>query len=952
MFTTCINLFITQQPFVSMKNLFYLIVIMAFLSPFTSTAQEITRCAADEYHAEKMKNPEYAQKFRAIDRLIREKAKYRSPSCSDPIILPVAVHWNGNITNANMTCLMDIIDKQIDILNEDFGGYNTDIDNYCNHSSNCPAEFAPNALGGGTCVQFCIATQNHPASAGLSNGDYAMTFGQYNFPPQEQTEPEAPDWAGYVNFFVSDVSPPGYTNLLGLAPLGGGANPNGNGIFVTSNSFGGDNYSCTSGVAINGSSQYGLGRTATHETGHYFDLPHVFSTSEQNPTPPADCSSDNDDIADTPLQSWANYGVHTVDYNNCESDAHNTCGTQDFFFDFMDYGDDIVLYMFTSTQSDIINATATEGVNSANPYKMAATTCATLPQNYTPTFPNGCPVATPPESAFMINGTAPYEYCPAMNEISFTDMSTNFPTSWAWTFSGAGVSPTSSTDQDPTITVSMSGTLDVTLTASNNGGGADLTPEMMSYSITILPAADCGNCGESFFDTGGVNGNYSNNEDMVWTLCAVNPGDVVSIEFTSIDINTGGGFLDDELLINFGTTTPTDHFNSDFVVSNGSVYLYTGGGNFSSTSSTVVSCESCLTLRFLSDGSGTFAGWEADVSCLSSSTCDDGIQNQEEYFVDCGGDETCEICPTCPTACEGFVFTDAGGINNPTGSDQQEWTICADETDEHVLLNFTTIDMTPLNNGVLRVFEGETVPPGGSPYDYYISGSAIYVPNGSGGITNTNTTMITSEGQCFTFLFHSGSNTSNGWAATVTSDCTLPILLSDFKGEIGDNDIHLSWETASEINSDKFVLQRYDGDGIFTDITTIDACGNCITKHNYNYIDREVKSGINYIYRLKMIDRDGDYKFSQQLSFMLESSTKDWNVFPNPGKGLFTLALTVDHPYTEIKLIDKLGRLVYTKTIDSQNQVLSLDFDNIESGYYQLILIGSETTSKPIVILP
>jgi PKD repeat protein len=76
---------------------------------------------------------------------------------------------------------------------------------------------------------------------------------------------------------------------------------------------------------------------------------------------------------------------------------------------------------------------------------------------------------TPPVADFNANTTTII----AGESISFTDLSTNSPTSWSWTFSGG--SPTSSTLQNPTITYNTAGTYAVSLTAANSGGNGSET---------------------------------------------------------------------------------------------------------------------------------------------------------------------------------------------------------------------------------------------------------------------------------------------------------------------------------------------------------------------------------------------------------------------------------------------------------------------------------------------
>lgn len=912
------------------KNYLFLMIGIALMWVLPTYAQstEPIRCGTDEHHEQQMQNPEYATKFRAIQQAVHSQLQGRTPSCASPLIIPVAVHFSGAITGANMTCIQDVIDDQIEVLNEDFGGYNADIANYCNHASNCPTEYPPNVLAGTTCIQFCLATMNHPAGSGLSNGDAAITFGTYTF------DSGAALWAGYLNIFVSDIPPNGYgAGLLGLAPLFGAENPNGNGVFITASAFGGNAYSCMSGIALNSSGAYNRGRTGTHELGHYFGLQHVFH---------GNCAN-GDGIADTPNQETDNAGVPTINYATCTSTAINSCGTQDFFFNYMDYVQDAAMYMFTSDQADVMNTAANAGMNHAtNPYKVAATVCGTLPNTYNPTFLNGCPVNSPPQSAFSTSDTAPYEYCPAMNEITFTDQSTGFPTSWSWTFSGAGVSPTTSTDQNPTIQVNSTGTLTVTLTATNTAG-ADPSPATMNYSIVILPAQDCGDCGESFVDPGGAGGNYANNTDMTYTLCTADPADVIVVDFTSIDLGTTG--FEDYILVTHGTTAATNTSNTDYLVMLSHVYIPQGGGNFTSTGSAITSNQNCMTFRFISNGSGTGAGWQADVSCIAAPTCNDGMQNQDESYVDCGG-----VCATCPSTCDGFTFYDAGGLNNPTGGDFETWQICAD-AGRNVIVDFTSVDMTPFNNGVLRVYDA--VDDSGA-YTYYVSGTGVYVPAGGNSVSPYGNSTITSSNECFFFKFTNGG-TGNGWVADVSCSAALPLTLVDFQATINTANVELTWTTENEEQSEQFIIQRMDGNTLrFEDIGSVQACGTCVEQNHYSFTDTDVQAAnSSYTYRLKMTDFDGQFTYSNILQARMQADPNAWSVYPNPGKGTFSLELNPAHNATALMVLDKLGRKVYEQELTREQSLVSLQLNELASGVYRLVVLENGVlTTKPLVILP
>merc|ERR1712176_667406 len=84
---------------------------------------------------------------------------------------------------------------------------------------------------------------------------------------------------------------------------------------------------------------WNLGRTLTHETGHYFNLQHIWGDQRGG------TCDDNDGVDDTPNQFGTHYGCPA--YN---TDQTTSCGSNDMFMDFMDYVDDACFSLFTKGQ--------------------------------------------------------------------------------------------------------------------------------------------------------------------------------------------------------------------------------------------------------------------------------------------------------------------------------------------------------------------------------------------------------------------------------------------------------------------------------------------------------------------------------------------------------------------------------------------------------------------------
>ncbi|HEX2899072.1 MAG TPA: M43 family zinc metalloprotease, partial [Bacteroidia bacterium] len=250
-------------------------------------------------------------------------------------------------------------------------------------------------------------------------------------------------------------------NLLGYAtfPDWLGFDPGSDGVVINGTAFG-RGFGTPAG-------SYNLGRTTTHEVGHWLGLYHTFDGGCSGMSP-QDCNSQGDMVCDTPPTSNSNFGCPGVQ-NTC---AELPADRNDQTMNFMDYTDDRCMQMFSIGQRDRFdNYLATDRAFIWSDSNLSLTGCDG-------TVSPGClPVA-----AFERAASAT---CVGQT-VQFTDLSTGPATTWDWTFQGG--TPGTSTLQNPAVTWASPGSYNVTLVVTN-GIGSDTIVQTASVYVSAATVA-------------------------------------------------------------------------------------------------------------------------------------------------------------------------------------------------------------------------------------------------------------------------------------------------------------------------------------------------------------------------------------------------------------------------------------------------------------------------------
>ncbi len=239
------------------------------------------------------------------------------------VTIPVVVHVLYSTAAENISDAQ--IASQIAVLNEDFHKLNTD-------ASKVPSVFAGLAADPG--IQFVLAKRdpNGAATTGIERKSSTTTSWGTADKIKKTSTGGLNAWnsSQYLNLWVGTIG----GGILGYAQFPGGAGAT-DGVVISPVYFG------RTGTVT---APYNLGRTASHEVGHWLNLNHIWGDDGTS------CSG-TDNVSDTPNQADENYGKPTFPQVSCSNGPNG-----DMFMNYMDYVDDAAMYMFSTGQSTRMNA--------------------------------------------------------------------------------------------------------------------------------------------------------------------------------------------------------------------------------------------------------------------------------------------------------------------------------------------------------------------------------------------------------------------------------------------------------------------------------------------------------------------------------------------------------------------------------------------------------------------
>ena len=194
------------------------------------------------------------------------------------------------------------------------------------------------------------------------------------------------------------------------------------------------------------------------------------------------------------------------------------------------------------------------------------------------------------------------------------------------------------------------------------------------------------------------------------------------------------------------------------------------------------------------------------------------------------------------------------------------------------------------------------------------------------------------------------SQSSNTILALFSNQCaSLPVHLTYFNAKRpSGSSVTLTWQTAQELNSSGFEIQRQIGDGNWEVIGFVNSKavnGNSNSPLTYSYVDNNSANAVTQ-YRLRAVDLDGSSKFSEIRSVRGEGQASRIILYPNPSSDGKVKVVFEDMTGTrDVSLTDMSGRLIRQWQGVTNN---NLEINNLTAGYYSLRVINRQTGEQSV----
>ncbi|MFT3979965.1 MAG: IPT/TIG domain-containing protein [Ferruginibacter sp.] len=230
------------------------------------------------------------------------------------------------------------------------------------------------------------------------------------------------------------------------------------------------------------------------------------------------------------------------------------------------------------------------------------------------------------------------------------------------------------------------------------------------------------------------------------------------------------------------------------------------------------------------------------------------------------------------------------------------------------------------HSGTVLKWQSSTDPAFTSPTDIAVTSTTL-----AGSVIGPLTTTT-----YFRAVVQSGSCNPVYSSQVVITVTSLPVKLVSFSYKCEDAGVLLQWITSQEINNDHFVLERSENAQVWTTVATINGAGNSNSLLTYQYRDLAAK-GRSYFYRLKQVDTDNRYEYSDVIKASCGRTKASFILSPNPA----TVTLTLGGLPLKgaVRITDAKGSQVYLMSAYT-GSTLSVDLRKFAAGTYYVTVFA------------
>jgi hypothetical protein len=174
----------------------------------------------------------------------------------------------------------------------------------------------------------------------------------------------------------------------------------------------------------------------------------------------------------------------------------------------------------------------------------------------------------------------------------------------------------------------------------------------------------------------------------------------------------------------------------------------------------------------------------------------------------------------------------------------------------------------------------------------------------------------------------------NGWLSQIVPDANLPVRLLSFKAAATPARVELIWKVTAENEVDGYTIERSTNGSAFSPLYTQPA-RNLNGTQDYRYADVKLPSSAVVYYRIQLVDKDGQVRYSPIIKVNLQATGSLWIANPNPVKQQFTIQATDNAPEVKaLRIVNTTGQMVITQMLAPGQRQVRVDRKGMTAGVY------------------